>query len=50
MEAADWALWRDPPERYGLWKTAHERLGHWIADGTRDRILDEAMGSVSAAG
>ncbi|GAA4546308.1 hypothetical protein GCM10023175_28220 [Pseudonocardia xishanensis] len=37
------APWRDLPERYGPWKTAPERLRRWTADGTWDRILDEAV-------
>jgi transposase len=37
------APWRDLPERYGPWKTAHERLRRWTADGTWDRILDQAV-------
>jgi transposase len=37
------APWRDLPERYGPWKTAHERLRKWTADGTWERILDEAV-------
>lgn len=37
------APWRDLPERYGPWKTAHERLRKWTADGTWQRILDEAV-------
>ncbi len=37
------APWRDLPERYGSWKTTHERLRRWTADGTWDRILDQAV-------
>jgi transposase len=37
------APWRDLPARYGPWKTAHERLRKWTADGTWDRILEQAI-------
>ena len=44
------APWRDLPERYGPWKTAHERLRLWTADGTWQRILDEAVVKDDAVG
>jgi transposase len=44
------APWRDLPERYGPWKTVRERLRRWAADGTWDRILDEAVVKDDSAG
>ncbi|WP_369794330.1 IS5 family transposase [Amycolatopsis sp. ATCC 39116] len=48
LDAILWKLrtgapWRDLPEQYGPWKTAHERLRLWTADGTWQKILDEAI-------
>ncbi|MFH9733281.1 transposase [Streptomyces sp. NPDC017260] len=35
--------WRDPPERFGPWKTVHERHRPWSADGTWERLLQQAQ-------
>ncbi|WP_412076334.1 IS5 family transposase [Streptomyces xanthophaeus] len=34
--------WRDLPERFGPWKTVYERHRLWAADGTWERLLQQA--------
>lgn len=42
--------WRDLPERFGPWKTVYERHRLWSADGTWERLLQQAQAAADAAG
>ncbi|MGY5138613.1 transposase [Streptomyces nigrescens] len=42
--------WRDLEERFGPWKTVCERHRLWSADGTRERLLQQAPAAEGAAG
>ncbi|MFD9336664.1 IS5 family transposase [Streptomyces sp. NPDC060028] len=42
--------WRDLPERFGPWKTVYERHRQWSADGTWERLLQQAQAAADAAG
>ncbi|WP_412075462.1 IS5 family transposase [Streptomyces sp. col6] len=42
--------WRDLPERFGPWKTVYERHRLWSADGTWERLLQQAQAVADAAG
>lgn len=42
--------WRDLPERFGPWKTVYERHRLWLADGTRERLLQQVQAAADAAG
>lgn len=42
--------WRDLPERFGPWKTVYERHRLWSADGTWERLLQQAQAQADAAG
>ncbi|GHB10415.1 hypothetical protein GCM10010305_61580 [Streptomyces termitum] len=43
------AQWRDLPERYGPWKTVYERHRRWSADGTWERLLQQAQAQAEAS-
>jgi transposase len=42
--------WRDLPDRFGPWKTVYERHRLWSADGTWERLLEQAQAAADAAG
>ncbi|NYV73695.1 IS5 family transposase [Streptomyces sp. UH6] len=42
--------WRDLPERFGPWKTVYERHRLWSADGTWERLLQQAQAAADTAG
>ncbi|WP_443032770.1 IS5 family transposase [Streptomyces sp. BA2] len=42
--------WRDLPERFGPWKTIYERHRLWSADGTWERLLQQAQSTADATG
>ncbi|MFF0049797.1 IS5 family transposase [Streptomyces sp. NPDC005498] len=42
--------WRDLPERFCPWKTVYERHRLWSADGTWERLLQQAQAGADAAG
>ncbi|MFF7394789.1 IS5 family transposase [Streptomyces scabiei] len=42
--------WRDLPERFGPWKMVYERHRLWSADGTWERLLQQAQAAADAAG
>lgn len=46
----DGVQWRDLPERFGPWKTVYERHRLWSADGTWERLLQQAQAAADAAG
>jgi transposase len=41
--------WRDLPERFGPWRTVCERHRLWSADGTWERLLQQAQAAADAA-